>query len=508
MCLYCSEAVFAQSIPIHSFIDETARSLQLLGKLDSSISFVVRPLISSREMNASKIYSIVNQADKDIIGKSNIRKGSKVDFQLLPVSIIQQLNTHHPYGWNDGAMIASKGYQTLLTAGVHGSYGPLEIQVMPEFVYAANPAYENNISYGNGISKAYTKILPGQSSIRLTTGAFSTGISTGNIWWGPGINSSLIMSNNAPGFLHAFMGSNRPIKTGIGSVEWQLIGGKITTDNHSVFENYNLKYTNPFSDWRYLNAYVVSYQPKWVPGLFIGITRALQQYHKDVSSSSGSAFSKYLPIIAKAVQKQSARGDDTLRTDQLASLFLRWVLAKAHLEFYIEYGVNDYNDNLRDYIMGPSHSAAHIVGVKKVLPLKQDSYLDFGFEITQMSQTSDRVIRDAGNWYIHTQIQEGYTNENQILGAGAGLGCNVQTMTATWVKGWQKLGVLFERVERDPQYHLYKWVDLSIGILLQYKYKNLVLSGKFQFINSNQYAWEKDVNRFNLHSRVSVQYLF
>ena len=133
--------------------------------------------------------------------------------------------------------------------------------------------------------------------------------------------------------------------------------------------------------------------------------------------------------------------------------------------------------------------------------------MDIGFELTQMSQTPDYLVRDAGNWYVHGQVLQGYTHQNQILGAGAGLGCNVQTATSTWVKGHKQLGLLLERVERDPQYHQNKWIDLSIGILPQYKYGNMVFSGKFQFINSSQYAWEKDSNRFNLHSRISVQYL-
>ena len=238
------------------------------------------------------------------------------------------------------------------------------------------------------------------------------------------------------------------------------------------------------------------------------MTRALQRYRQEISLSGSSLLSKYLPILTKPLQKQNAQADDTMRTDQLASFFLRWVFQKAHAEFYIEYGVNDYNQNVRDYVMGPTHSAAHIVGFKKIIPLNTGAYLDIGAEMTQMSQSPDYLVREAGNWYVHGQVLQGYTHQNQVLGAGAGLGTKVQSLTATWIKGWKQLGVLLERVERDPQYHANKWIDLSIGILPQWKYKNMIFSGKFQFINSSQYAWVKDVNRFNLHSRVEVQYIF
>ena len=125
-----------------------------------------------------------------------------------------------------------------------------------------------------------------------------------------------------------------------------------------------------------------------------------------------------------------------------------------------------------------------------------------------MSQSPDYLIRDAGNWYIHNAVRQGYTNENQIMGAGAGLGANVQTITTTWVNGWKKLGVLFERVEHDPLNHKNNWIDISVGFLPQYKYQNIVFSGKIQMINSNNYAWDKDVQRFNLHTRFQILYLF
>ena len=188
---------------------------------------------------------------------------------------------------------------------------------------------------------------------------------------------------------------------------------------------------------------------------------------------------------------------------------MRWLMVKAHAEFYLEYGFNDYGFNIRDYLMAPTHSAAYLVGFKKIVPLaKKEARLEMGVELTQLSQSPDYLIREAGNWYIHNAVRQGYTNENQIMGAGAGLGANVQTITTTWVNGWKKLGVLFERVEHDPLNHKNNWIDISVGFLPQYKYQNIVFSGKIQMINSNNYAWDKDVQRFNLHTRFQILYLF
>lgn len=483
---YCNQAG-AQSVMIGSVADIDLRNRQLLGAYDSAVSFTVRPLTADKQQKAGWKRPVLT---------------------LLPVSLVQQFNTHHPYGWNDGAMIASHGYQVLVAAGAHISYGAFEVQLAPEWVFAANTPYASNTQYGSNAGGRYSRVFAGQSFIKASLGPVSAGLATQNLWWGPGTRSSLLMGNTAPGFLHGFLSSKRPLHTGIGDFEWQLIGGKLTADNSMPYENFNLKTpASPLNpDWRYLSAYVVSYHPKWVPGLFLGMTRALQRYKQDVKLSGSSFLNQYIPVLTKAVQKENAQGDDTMRTDQLASFYVRWVLAKAKAEFYAEWGYNDYNQNVRDYLLGPSHSAAYLVGFKKIVPLRSNRYLDLGFEMTQMSQSPDYLVREAGNWYVHGQILQGYTHHNQILGAGAGLGCNVQSLTGTWVNGATKFGVLFERVERDPQYHSVRWTDISIGFLPQWTFRGLTLSGTMQLINSANYAWDRDVNRLNVHARLSIQY--
>lgn len=506
-CLFFPFLSVGQVVAVGSAPDEVLRTMQLMGKTDSSLSFSVRPITTTNKLSWDQMYSFLNRSASQQYQQNRSFAGNKGKLGFLPLSILQQYNSHHPYGWNDGAMISAKGYQSLISAGVYLALGPLELQLQPEWHFAANNPYETNASYGTNTGMKPNRLLAGQSSIRFSIGKFSAGVSTQNLWWGPGRHSSLLMSNNAQGFLHGFISSKAPVNIGIGTLEWQLIGGQLNSDDRYAYENYHLKQASLLNSSRYLNAYVISYQPKWVPGLFLGMTRAIQRYTEDLSLSGSSAFKKYLPIILKPFQKQNALDDDALRTDQLASFFLRWMLPKVKTEFYVEYGFNDYGVNVRDYVMSPSHSRAYLFGIKKILPLANDTYLDLGLETTQMTQSPDYLIREAGNWYVHGQISQGYTHNNQILGAGAGFGSNVQTVQASWVKGWNRLGLMIERVERDPLYHAYKWVDLSIGLLPQYKINNMVLTGKLQFINSSNYAWDKDSKRFNLHSRLSIQYL-
>jgi hypothetical protein len=476
----------SQSYILESINQNHSRNQQLLGNYDSSVSF------------ANQFNNIIT------VGKPNWKKPT---ISLLPIVLSQQFNSHHPFGWNDGAMIQSKGFQVLARPGGNMQYGIFEAQLAPELIFATNGNYTTS-QYGNPNNNSYSKIFPGQSFIKANYGAISVGVSTQNLWWGPGIHSSLLMSNNAPGFLHAFIGTRKPIKTPIGSIEFNLIGARLNSTSSIGYENNHLQPRNINNDWRYLNSYVISWQPKWIKGLFLGMTRSLQKYGQQSQNINASFISKYLPVLGLAIQKQNSRGEDTINRDQLASFFMRWVLPKSNAEFYVEYGKNDYGINIRDYLLAPSHSYAYTVGFRKLFPKTANQYVQVETELTQMSQSPDAMVRSAGNWYVHTGVFQGYSHHNQIMGSGAGFGANVQTISATWINGDLRNGFLIQRIERDPELRTNKWTDFSIGWMPQWRYKNMILGAKVQLIRSNNYSWEKGNHPFNLHSRLMVQYNF
>jgi hypothetical protein len=98
------------------------------------------------------------------------------------------------------------------------------------------------------------------------------------------------MSNNARGFKHITLNTTRPVQTSIGSFEAQIIVGRLENSgvlppqSNKVYEGRSL-YRPKRDDWRYLSGMVFTYQPKWVPGLFIGSARVSQMYHQDAGSS-------------------------------------------------------------------------------------------------------------------------------------------------------------------------------------------------------------------------------
>lgn len=547
----------AQTVPVGTAIEDYYRRLQLLGKLDSSISFTNRPIVAEA-IKKENIFDPEQQLLTDgwlkTSGPIHFAKG-KGTFQILPLSWQQQINSHHPFGWNDGAMIAAKGYQTLVTAGFFAKIGPLSIQLKPEYVYAQNSHFE---SYGDNRSDAelsayyggnynlidnperygnqsYSKIGWGQSSIRLTVGPASLGVSNENIWWGPGIKNSLMMSNNASGFKHVAFNTVRPVKTYIGSFEGQIIGGRLESSGFNPLEKTTISngtniYNRPREDWRYLAGLNISYQPKWIPGLFLGFTRTFMSYGSDLNE-----LADYIPFFIpfqKAKIGEGA-GDDGNARDQRTSLYGRWLFPKAHAEVYFEYGLNDNSYDFRDFIGSPDHSRAYLFGFKKLVPLKKrdGEFIQFNAEITQMSQTIDGLLlRGAGSFYYHGEVRQGYTHNGEVLGAGSGTGGNLQSFEISWIKGFKKLGLSFDRLEHNRDFYdssgfatakggSRSWVDFAFAAVGEWNYKNLLFNAQLQGIKSLNYQWrQKDFTEsqyyiphntvYNFQGQLGVTYRF
>jgi len=556
-----SGKVRAQSIPVGTpVLDDYYRRMQLLGKVDSNLSFTVRPIFPGSTSELHDVYDPDSTFKHDYwkaTGPVSFANGLGV-FQILPLTWQQQFNSDHPYGWNDEAIIPAKGYQTMISGGLYIKFGPLSIQLRPEYVYAANPDFsgyasghtgqdlktyyyyhnliDNPERYGNS---PYSKAFWGQSSIRLTFGSISIGLSNESLWWGPGIRNALILSDNAPGFKHLILNTVRPIKTGIGYFEGQVIAGRLDASAFpplavtALPDGTNL-YVPKENDWRYFSGFNINYHPKWIPGLTFGLTRTFDAYYKDVKSNGG--FKAYVPFFFPYSKQADVGGTDSgigdpFPRDQYTSFYARLLFTKAQAEIYFEYGLNDNSYNLSDFIGSPDHSRAYIFGLRKMLSINgyKDQHILFSGEITQLSQSSDRLVRDAGGWYIHGQVRQGQTNEGQVLGAGTGSGGNLQSMDISWVSGLKKLGIGIERYEHDVDfYEAYfpdingnsrNWVDFAFALQGEWNYKNLIFNAKLQEIKSLNYEWIlKDYNPgqyyipnndvYNFHGELGITFRF
>ncbi|MFD0750825.1 capsule assembly Wzi family protein [Mucilaginibacter calamicampi] len=517
LCVFLSCRLNAQTIIVGDpNLDDYYRREQLLGHVDSNISFTVRPLFVGYSSKANDIYD----PDSSLAANHWVKAGpihfaKKLGvFQILPVHIQQQFNSNQPYGWNDGSMIPARGYQTRISGGIFLKFGPLTIQLQPEYVYAQNNSFNgfatgksaqdlaNYNAYFGAIDQPerfgtvpFKKMFLGQSSIRLTFSPISIGLSNENVWWGPGIRNALILSNNAPGFKHLTLNTVKPVKTPIGHFEMQVLAARLDNSNFALLSGEPKLVTPQNNDWRYFTGLNINYHPKWIPGLTVGLIRTFNAYRTSIKT-----FSDYVPFFFP-YQKQNTNDGDPVPRDQITSFYARWLFKKAKAEVYFEYGLNDNSYNYRDFIGSPDHSRAYVFGLRKIIPFnaQSTSHLLLSGEITQLSQTPDRVVRTAGTWYTHYQVREGHTNQGQVLGAGTGPGGNLQSFDVKWISGLKSLGIGFERYEHNVDFsdtflsdvygNKRKWVDFAIALQGQWNYRNLLFNAKLQHINSLNYQW-------------------
>jgi len=511
--------VFSQSIPLGTpIVEDYLRRQQILGKFDSSLSFNYRPINLSK--NGIKIDSAIFNSSNYFKTIAEPFKG-KGKVKILPSEFRLAYDKDHPDSRNDGAMIRSRGFQTYASIGVYAELGPLTVQLKPEFVWAQNRDYQGfplwprhwestwqtryiffNQSdiperYGEN---AYTSLNLGQSSLRLNKWGMSLGVSTENIWWGPAIRNSIMMSNNAQGFPHITFNTQRPIKSPIGSFEWQFLTGKLvgsgfTPPAFDVPFRGRIQYAPKPDDWRYFQALTFSYSPKWVKGLSLGLTRWVQQYHENAKETSS-----YFPIFQNLFRKNDREElGFNLDQDQAAGLFGRWIWFDSKAEIYFEYAKNDAPINFRDLLVDTDHSRALTVGVRKLFSTpKPDNFWQFLFEWNQVSQTESRLLRNSLSWYIHGRVRHGYTNNGDVLGSALGPGGNAQFLEVSWLNGMNKIGGALERYVHNndftttafPNDFTRYWVDYSIYAFFDKQFDRLVLSSSLFYTYSMNYQWE------------------
>lgn len=549
-----STLALAQSLPVGSVaLEDFYRRAQLTGLGDSSVSHTIRPLFSGSLPDPENMYfpdTSGRGLDMLEIGYTRwISADGKFKASVLPFNFQLQFNSHHPYGWNDGAMIPAKDIQSLISGGVYAEYGPLSVQIQPEIILAANPSFEGFSKEHYDViaaryydfynftdlperfgTEAYSRIYWGQSSVRLNFDPVSFGLSNENLWWGPGIRNSLLMSNTAPGFKHLTLNTSKPFKTVIGSFEGQLVAGRLEGSGFAPLSpgRTYLKdslYLPKRDDWRYFSGLALSWQPKWVPGLFLGINRSFQVYSKDLGKSIGD----YLPLFSSL---QKTQGDNPInKREQLSSLYFRWVWPEESAEIYFEYGQSSPEGNLRDLSLEPQNNRAYIFGLRKQLPFRGrlDENILVSLEVTQLQQSDVNTVLDARSWYLNKYVRHGYTHKGEVLGAGIGPGAGLQSLDISWYKGLKRIGLQIERQVHNNDFYYYAyidsqdwrrhWIDLSIAGSAEWNYKNLLFNTRIKYISSLNYQWyllqlnpepyfTNGLDRSNLQVQMGLTYRF
>jgi hypothetical protein len=189
---------------------------------------------------------------------------------------------------------------------------------------------------------------------------------------------------------------------------------------------------------------------------------------------------------------------------------------------------------------------AFVFGATKLVPLKLfDSYLSVNVEFTQLHLMNSKDILYEGqpwaggkpnSWYLSTLVKQGWSNNGQLMGSSIGPGSNNQSISLSWNKGYNKIGVFVERTvfNNDFYYSVYYnpyasngygyynryWVDLTQRLELQLMHvKNILLSASFSNTNALNYRWIRiddnskydepavQSDKYNQQFQMSIKYL-
>ncbi|HVW14762.1 MAG TPA: hypothetical protein VHB54_13085 [Mucilaginibacter sp.] len=532
----------AQTISVDdNYAQEISRIRQVLGKDSSGFSFSVRPMDLYQD-------SLLNRlaGSRNLAGDTSVYSPG-IEFRILPVSLLSEYNLNRPYGYNNGPLYPNRGLQELFSTGFYFRLGFLKVQAKPEFVYAQNKPFpgfadvqsgndnarllQSYFAIVNGIdaperfgSSPLQKFHPGQSKVTLNFGKVEIGVSTENMWWGPGVKNSIMMSNSAPGFLHWTFNSSAPVKTSIGTFEWQLIGGYLNqsgylpTDTNKLIYGHNLFIPKP-SVTRYLSAYTINWHPKWMTGFFVGFSE-YSYMNIDSAYRHYGLIKKIIPVIAGSSNQANtvsanSNGDNE---DFAFAINFRQVFEKEKAEVYFEWARNDHWANLSDLLQEPEHSSAYTLGGRKLYDLAGGRFLQVKLELTHLQSSPTYLLRDEPVWYVHLEPpQDGYTNEGRYLGAGIGPGSNSLMIDLSYLSGEDSFGIQTERLVHDNDLYyaafsgtnvFYQhWVDLANTFYVNIKRGPFLISSELTPVYTLNYEYRKS-SIFNLHARVTLSFYF
>ncbi len=443
---------------------------------------------------------------------------STATLELMPVTSSSFYNSAYPVDRNNGAIWAGRGASEALTAGVRAKLGALSIAVQPAFLAEENREFDFVPVDGPGLSPfgyvwhqgvidlpqrfgttSINKVDPGQSYARLDVRGLVVGAGTENMWWGPGVRNSLLMSNTAPGFPHAFAGTSRPIKFPLGRIEAQLITGRLTESKYFDF--------NPDNDRRLFSGVIVNYEPRGLRGLYLGVARS----YLETIPPDGLSPGDYLvhPFKHPSENPTGIGGDN-----QLIAVFGRWAI--PGFEAYAEWAREDHWEDLTDFIKEPDHSQAYTFGFQRVIT-NPHSWLRVYGELTHLEGALPfRGGRGVVTIYTHAQITQGYTEQGQLLGAWIGPGSDSQIIGADMFRNFGSIGLYLERIRHDddayytilaPRYGSHGHdVELNVGQRNVFFMKNFEVSTelaygyrynpRFTGLDGSSFAFRSETNLF------------
>tara|TARA_Y100000590_G_scaffold466415_2_gene641718 strand:- start:794 stop:2296 length:1503 start_codon:yes stop_codon:yes gene_type:complete len=224
------------------------------------------------------------------------------------------------------------------------------------------------------------------------------GISNANMWWGPGIHTSLAMTNNTLGFPYLMIGT-------IDEKRFDNIGFNF----RYYFSKLNKIYGDP-----YFTALLFSTTFYNDPIITIGFSRNFLSGGVSTDRPFTVLDAALLPFdllfIDSKIKKYSSEWDAHDPWDQILTGYLSLNFKESGLKLFLELGTDDHRQNFIDLRSQPDHNSAAIIGLRKYGMFNKDNIFG-GIEYANIKQSYTNKFRGGGLWWF-----KDYYNYHSING--------------------------------------------------------------------------------------------
>jgi hypothetical protein len=378
-------------------------------------------------------------------------------------------NSDIPYSLNDGALWAGRGTSASLTTGgaftyrtdryiVRGILAPTwtGVENLPfQIIHGADWTRSNFSSpwhYGQRSAdlplrfgdKPYRELSLGETGIEVEYRNVVAGLTSASEWWGPGIRNALVLSDNAAGIPRAFVSTARPIHTPLGLISGRLFLGTLTESR--FFDQY------PDNDFRSINGLLLTFRPAVDTALTLGFARTVIQQ----SVSRFPSPKRSLDALWRWGQHAPRSTDSTVGTNQVFSVFARWLFPKPAVEVYGEWARNVVPRTVHEWLVAPYDGQAFTLGLQSAHRLQRPGHFLRGqIEFSDLEQTYAFSDVPAPDFYTGT-VPQGYTQFGQVIGAATGPGSSSQFVALDYIAPRWQAGAFIGRTrwENDAMYRL------------------------------------------------------
>jgi len=448
-----------------------------------------------------------------------------------PLRLGATFNSAYPYGANDGPVWAGRGLTSVVSGGFAAGLGPISLAFDPVAFRANNTAFDLLANGKSGLqafnhgtftdfvdlpqrfgSGAYSRVDPGNSSVRFDSRVLTFGVSTANEWIGPATEYPFLLSNNAPGFPHLFLGTGEPLNVWIGRVHARLMWGRLYQSDYSPVTG-PARFAFDTATGTLISGGTVRlatsgelvFLPRGISGLEVGLGRFF--HVPNTSDEPNSAFWRK-PVKVLFLKNEKAQGDLGGFDNQLASVFFRWVFPHSGFEVFGERGFEDQLYDLRDLILNLDHEREYMLGFQKVLRTSGERVDVVRGELVNYQEPALARVRGEAGVYIHATLRQGHTNRGQLLGASPGAGwAAASTLSWTRYSAAARTTATLRRIVRDQRgdFQVTGIVDphssdviVAAGLERMRLGRRADLGGKIEAMQDFNRNFSKDVPNLNL----------